>query len=193
MVEPRFELNHASCVGTGFRDGLKPRGSGTKRSGGMRRGWSLISLIGALSIAVMVMAVCVPFYLSSHRLVERNAGQMRARELARELSSRFREDVRGARSATIANEGRGVNLETTGGRRGGSRVRYAWSGAGLVREVRGAAGQVVERMVYAEPLRAVRFRRDGSAVAATLEFAAPKVGMGKPLRVETRAAPRVEP
>lgn len=113
------------------------------------------------------------------------------REMARELTSRFREDVRGASQVAIEETGSALELRLAGGtaRRIGA-IRYRWTTEGLVREVTPLGDRAAERMRYAQPLAAVAFARKGSSVTARFRFAATR-GFG--FTLNTTATPRSEP
>ena len=147
-----------------------------------RRGWSLVQLIGGFVVGGLVLSACVPLALSALHRAEARVARARMTALAREIGSRFREDVRGAASARVGAGGRELRLARGGSPAG--EVLYRLTPAGLSRASGG------ERSLYSSPLRAARFGKSGERVTARLELRGTVRGRELRYDLDLSAVPR---
>lgn len=156
-----------------------------------RRGWTLLTLVTSFFVSALVLGTCVPLYLAGQREAEIGMRNARMREVGREISSHFREDVRQAGQVAVDTGGRGLRLALPRPGGGTDRVLYQSGAEGLIREVLpGGSGRAAERAVYGTPLRSVRFRQSGPRVAAELDLGQEYRGRTLELRLECSAVPR---
>lgn len=153
----------------------------------MRRGSTLLQVVGGLFVAGLVLSMAVPLYLAAVRRADAGILQSRMREQARRLAGRLREDVRRARTVRLAGDGSGMRLELPRPGGGTDHVSYRFESGTLVRDLR---GRVPERDVYAAPLVGARFTRSGAGVRAQFFFDQTLYGRRLALSADCVAVPR---
>lgn len=161
--------------------------------GKRNRGWGLLQMIGGIFAGSLVLGVCVPLFLTAQRQADLSAAQAQMTLQARELSSHFREDVRQASAAEVAEEGRLLRLGLARAEPPNLpvQVTYRTTPGGVVREVRLAPHAVLtERSVYDRAAPGCRFRREGSQLTARLDFARELHGRSLRYYLECEATPR---
>jgi hypothetical protein len=130
-------------------------------------------LVGGMFASALVVGACVPLYLSGQRHADTGVRRARMQEMARQITTHFREDVRQATTAEVGDGGRLLRLSLPRVTRAGAPdvVVYRYSALGLQREVRpGAGSHGAERALYPAPLVAARFAREGRVLRADLEL-----------------------